>query len=54
MVSDDLYSSAEILEDYGVEVRYPGYSEPKEKNVEEAYKAAINIKKAIVEKMNIE
>jgi len=50
-VSDDLYSTAEILGDYGVEVRYPGYSEPTEKDLEEAYQAAINIKKAIIEKM---
>lgn len=35
----------------GVEVRYPGYSEPTEKDIEEAYQAAINIKKAIIEKM---
>jgi len=54
LVSDGLYSTAEILEDYGVEVRYPGYSEPTEKDVEEAYQAAINIKKAIIEKMNKE
>ncbi len=54
LVSDDFYSTAEILEGYGVEVRYPGYSEPTEKDVEEAYKAAINIKNAIDENMNKE
>lgn len=52
-VSDELYSTAEILEDYGVEVRYPGYSEPTEKDVEEAYEAAIKIKELFAKKMNI-
>lgn len=49
---DDIYSTAEILEGYGVEIRYPGYAEPTEKDVEEAYQAAMDIKKVIIEKMN--
>ncbi len=53
-VSEGLYLTAEILENYGVEVRYPGYSEPTEKDVEEAYQASMNIIKAIIERLNKE
>ncbi|HEY5563136.1 MAG TPA: HEPN domain-containing protein [Clostridiaceae bacterium] len=52
VVSDDFYITAEILEDYGVEVRYPGYSEPTEREVEEAYKAATSIRNKVVQKMD--
>ena len=51
-ISDDLYSTAEILEEYGVDVRYPSYYKPTNKNIEEAYKAAIYIKDMVVGKMN--
>lgn len=51
-ISEDLYLSAEILEDYGVEVRYPGYSELTEKDIEEAYQAAVKIKEEITKKMS--
>lgn len=54
VVPDDLYSNAEILEDYGVEVRYPGYPEPTEKDIEEAYQSAIALKNAIIGKMKNE
>lgn len=35
-VSEDIYLIAEALEDYGVAIRYPGYSELTREDVEEA------------------
>jgi HEPN domain-containing protein len=47
-VPDNLYETAEILEDYGVDVRYPGdWIELNETDVQEAYQAALKIKKFV-------
>jgi HEPN domain-containing protein len=44
-----LYPFAEVLEDYGVEVRYPGEQlKLTEQDVEEAYDAALKIKEVIL------
>lgn len=53
-ISEDIYLKAEILEDYGVAVRYPGYPEPTEEDIEEAYQAALDIKNEFSERMNKE
>ena len=44
-VPDEIYDSAEVLEDYGVNIRYPdGWFEPTLEDVEEAYNAAKKLK----------
>ncbi|HBF38750.1 MAG TPA: hypothetical protein DDW50_15705 [Firmicutes bacterium] len=50
---DSLYETVEILEDYGVEVRYPGDGTLlTEENMHEAYQAALKIKEFIKLKVN--
>ena len=52
-VPDSLYGTAEMLEDYGVEVRYPGNGiELNQEDVHEAFQAALKIKEFIKEKMD--
>jgi HEPN domain-containing protein len=52
-VPDSLYGTAEILEDFGVEVRYPGNGiELNQEDVHEAFQAALKIKEFIKEKMD--
>lgn len=53
-VSDDLYEHAEVLDGYGVEIRYPMDWEPTNGDVDEAYNAAIAIKKIIIIKSNFQ
>ncbi|TCL62323.1 HEPN domain-containing protein [Hydrogenispora ethanolica] len=51
-VPDSIYGTAEILEDYGVEVRYPGNGiELDQEDIHEAYQAALRIKEFVKEKM---
>jgi HEPN domain-containing protein len=48
-----LYETAEILEDYGVEVRYPcDWTQLTEEDMHEAYQAALKIKEFIEQKIN--
>lgn len=50
-VSDKMYSSAEILEGYAVEMRYPGdWYEPTEKEAREAYSIALKIREYILKR----
>jgi HEPN domain-containing protein len=49
--SADLYPMAEILEDYGVEVRYPGDWEPSATDVEEAFQASNIIKEYVTKRL---
>ncbi|HBE77747.1 MAG TPA: hypothetical protein DDW65_08160 [Firmicutes bacterium] len=52
-VLDSLYETAEILEDYGVEVRYPGdWTQLTAEDIHEAYQAALKIKEFIKQKIN--
>ena len=52
-VPDSLYETADILEDYGVEVRYPGDGiELNEEDMKEAYQAALKIKEFVKDKLN--
>jgi HEPN domain-containing protein len=53
-ISENIYLTAEILEDYGVVVRYPGYPELTLKDIGEAYQAAMDIKNEIILRMNEE
>lgn len=47
-VPDEVYDSAEILEDYGVNIRYPGdWFEPSVQDIEEAYNSAKKIKEFV-------
>jgi len=47
-----MYSIAEILESYAVEMRYPDERyEPSEKEVKEAYSIALKIREYILEKI---
>lgn len=47
-VPDGIYNAAEILEDYGVEIRYPGdWAQLNEEDIYEAYQAALKIKEFI-------
>jgi HEPN domain-containing protein len=47
--TSELYTFAEILEDYGVEIRYPSEQiNLSDQNVEEAYNAAIKIKEFVL------
>lgn len=51
-IGDKLYSYAEILEGYAVEIRYPdGSCEPTEGEAREAYKIAEEIKQIFIEKL---
>lgn len=50
-VSDKMYSSAEILEGYAVEMRYPDdWYEPTEKEAREAYSIALKIREYILKR----
>lgn len=52
-VPESLYETADILEDYGVEVRYPGDGlELNEEDMQEAYQAALKIKDFVKDKLN--
>ena len=52
-VPDSLYGTAEILEDYSVEIRYPGNGiELNQEDIHEAYQAALKIKGFIKEKID--
>jgi HEPN domain-containing protein len=52
-VPDNLYEMAEVLEDYGVEVRYPGNGiELNPEDVQEAYQAALRIREFTKAKMD--
>jgi HEPN domain-containing protein len=52
-VPDSLYETADILEDYGVEVRYPGDGiELNEEDMQEAYQAALKVKEFVKEKLD--
>ena len=52
-VPDSLYGTAEILEDYGVEVRYPGdWTLLNEEDIHEAYQAALKIKEFVKDKLD--
>jgi HEPN domain-containing protein len=52
-VPDNLYETAEILEDYGVEVRYPGNGiELDKEDMHEAYQAALRIKEFVKKQMD--
>ncbi len=50
-VSKEMYITVEILEDYGVAVRYPGYFDLTDEDVTMAYKAAEKIKSEITKRM---
>ncbi len=51
-VPDSLYATAEILEDFGVEVRYPGdWNQLDEADIQEAYQAALRLKEAVKSRM---
>lgn len=53
VIPESLYGIAEILEDYGVEVRYPGdWTEINEEDIREAYQAALKIKEFVKGKIN--
>jgi hypothetical protein len=52
-VPDNLYETAEILEDYGVEVRYPGdWVLLNEEDIREAHQAAVKIKEFVKDKLD--
>lgn len=52
-IPDKIYRAAEILEDYGVEVRYPGdWVELNEDDIKEAYQGALDIKEFVILKVN--
>jgi HEPN domain-containing protein len=52
-IPDKLYEAAEILEDYGVEVRYPGNGmDLSDEDVNDAYLAALQIKEAVIIEIN--
>ncbi len=52
-VPESLYETAGILEDYGVEVRYPGdWIELNEEDIKEAHQSAIRIKEFVKDKLN--
>jgi HEPN domain-containing protein len=52
-VPDSVYEVAEVLEDYSVEVRYPGnWNEINDDDIRGAYHSALKIKAFIKEKMN--
>jgi HEPN domain-containing protein len=52
-VPDSLYEIAEILEDYSVEVRYPGdWTSLNEEDIHEAYQAALKIKEFVKVKLD--
>ena len=52
-VPDSIYGTAEILEDYSVEIRYPGNGiELNQEDTHEAYQAALKIKEFIKEKID--
>lgn len=47
-VPDEIYDSSEILEDYGVNIRYPGdWFEPSIQDIDEAYNSAKKIKEFV-------
>ena len=51
-MSDDLYSMAEELEGYAVEIRYPDdWQEPTQEEGREAYRIAIAIREVVLGKM---
>ena len=51
-IADNIYSSIEKLEDYAVEIRYPGDTEfPSVEDAKEARNIAVNIKKLILSKI---
>lgn len=53
-VSDQMYSIAEILESYAVEMRYPDeWYEPSEEEAKEAYSIAVKIREYILEKIKL-
>ena len=53
-VPDSLYGNAEILEDYSVEVRYPGNGiDLNQEDVNEAFQVALKIKGFIKGKIEI-
>jgi CheY-like chemotaxis protein len=52
-VPDNLYVTAEILEDYGVEVRYSGdWNLLNAEDIREAHQAAIEIKEFVKDKLD--
>lgn len=52
-IPDKIYRAAEILDDYGVEVRYPGdWVELNEDDIKEAYQGALDIKEFVILKVN--
>jgi HEPN domain-containing protein len=52
-VPNNLYVTAEILEDYGVEVRYPGdWNLLNAEDIREAHQAAIEIKEFVKDKLD--
>jgi hypothetical protein len=52
-VPDNLYENVEILEDYGVAVRYPGdWTELNEEDIQEAYQVALKVKEFVKDKLN--
>ncbi len=54
-IPDKIYNAAEILEDYGVEVRYPGdWIDLNEDDIKEAYQAALDIKEYVIMGLKID